>query len=163
MIPICHWHLRKFRSNPLSSFICWSYMILYHILYLYIFITFRNRNRALIPSQVLLDHGSSQLHDLQGELQQLRSRLSGAPRRDALRAAGAPPTPAETWRWGRRLGDVPGIVLENKGKHGKTYWKPWISDVFHFRHGKRPGSPGVDFRELGGWSTDISLTIDDNS
>lgn len=45
--------------------------------------------------QVLLDHGSSQLHDLQGELQQLRSRLSGAPRRDALRAAGAPPTPAD--------------------------------------------------------------------
>lgn len=44
--------------------------------------------------QVLLDHGSGQLHDLQGELQQLRSRLSGAPRRE-VRLAGAPAAPAD--------------------------------------------------------------------
>ena len=33
-----------FWSNPLGSFICWSYMILYHILKSIISITFRNRS-----------------------------------------------------------------------------------------------------------------------
>ena len=38
------WQCSFFWSNPLGSFICWSYMILYHILKSIISITFRNRS-----------------------------------------------------------------------------------------------------------------------